>query len=106
MEHLAEVAMNHSHERDQQRMSRSLRTWRMRVFQLRGPEMQAHRFYERSQRLKLRVVFRIWRVKASLRNVAPNTPSVFFNTPDQAHTAPVIPSRSTRRLMWRSLNSQ
>jgi len=84
-----------------------LRAWRMRLFQLRGPTMQADLFKQRSERLKLRLILRIWREKTSAKKGLDeeNTISTLEDS-DKAHTAPVTPKRSTRRLLWRTLNSR
>lgn len=80
----------------------------MRLFQLRGPAMQADLFKQRSQRLKLRLLLRIWREKAVAKKASDvdTTTSSTIDTSDRAHTAPITPKRSTRRHLWRNLNSR
>jgi hypothetical protein len=87
-----------------------IRTWRMRIFQLRGAAMQAELFKQRSQRLKLRLMLRIWKGKskehgATDQEVDTTTLSQIGNS-DRAHTAPLTPKRSTRRYAWRNLHSR
>lgn len=85
-----------------------LRVWRMRYFQLRGAAMQADLFKQRSNRLKLRLVLRMWhhKVKAKTEENVDTTGLLAVESPDRAHTAPLTPGRSTRRLLWRTLNSR
>ena len=60
---LSDIADEFSANRDESNAAQFLRTWRMRIFQLRGPAMQAELFNQRSKRLKLRMIFRSWREK-------------------------------------------
>ena len=79
----------------------------MRLFQLRGPAMQADMFKHRSQRLKLRLILRIWREKTHTQKESDDTTkSSMIEGLDRAHTAPITPKRSTRRFLWRNLNSR
>ena len=70
--------------------------------------MQADFFKQRSQRLKLRLMLRIWRDKLRAKNASDvdSTKSSVVGDSDRAHTAPVTPRRSTRRYLWRNLNSR
>ena len=85
-----------------------LRAWRLRIFQLRSKSMQAELFKKRSERLKFRLFFKIWRDK--IRQVhttdIQGTRSSTIELSDRAHTAPITPQnyRSTRRYLWRNLN--
>ena len=76
----------------------------MRLFQLRGPAMQADMFKHRSQRLKLRLILRIWREKTHTQKELDDTTTIEGS--DRAHTAPITPKRSTRRYLWRNLHSR
>ena len=79
----------------------------MRLFQLRGPALQADMFKQRSQRLKLRLILRIWREKTHTQKESDDTRKIStIGGLDRAHTAPITPKRSTRRYLWRNLNSR
>ena len=69
--------------------------------------MQADMFKQRSQRLKLRLILRIWREKThSQKGSDDTTKTSTIGGSDRAHTAPITPERSTRRYLWRNLNSR
>lgn len=108
LNNLSDIADEYSMIRDESNAAQFLRTWRMRIFQLRGPAMQAELFNQRSKRLKVRLVFRSWREK--LKSKRPlqidMTEQSLTDRSDRAHTAPLTPNRSTRRHLWRTLNSR
>jgi len=95
-------------DQDEDMAKECLRIWRLRIFQLRGKTMQAELFQQRSARLKLRLVFRIWRdkLKAVHTTETQSTSVSTIELSDRAHTAPITPHRSTRRYLWRNLNSR
>jgi len=105
---LSDAAEDYVQNHTEVKAAQCLRTWRMRIFQLRGPAMQADLFNQRSKRLKLRLMFRIWREKLKSKDLSDNelSNSVSNGLPDRAHTAPLTPTRSTRRYLWRNLNSR
>jgi hypothetical protein len=79
----------------------------MRVFQFRGHNMQAEMFKQRSQKLQLRVMVRIWRDKVIVQRTESIDPArLIADGGDRAHTAPITPKRSTRKYLWRTLNSR
>jgi hypothetical protein len=105
---LSNVSEDYALSRTELNATQYLRTWRMRIFQLRGLAMQAELFSQRSERLKSRLLFRIWMKKLKSKDLSDNEPSssVRNGTSDRAHTAPLTPKRSTRRNLWRNLNSR
>ena len=105
---LSDIADEFSANRDESNAAQFLRTWRMRIFQLRGPAMQAELFNQRSKRLKLRMIFRSWREKLNSKMPLDSdmTERSLTNRSDRPHTAPLTPNRSTRRYLWRTLNSR
>jgi len=103
------LAHGYMEDRNHLTLMQHLRVWRMRVLQLKGPQMQAHLFLQRSQRLKIRFILRAWRERLKLKRVTLEDNFALSGThehPDRAHTAPITPTRSTRRLLWRNLNSR
>jgi hypothetical protein len=108
LNYLSDIADEYSTHRDESNSAQFLRTWRMRIFQLRGPAMQAELFNQRSKRLKLRLILRSWREKLRLKTAVDSdmTEQSLTDRSDRAHTAPITPNRSTRRHLWRTLNSR
>jgi hypothetical protein len=104
---LSEMSESYLLARDRSIAVEQLRTWRMRVFQLRGPSMQADLFKQRSQRLKLRLMLRIWKDRLKSKSADNDTDSLSsLAASDRAHTAPITPRRSTRRYLWRNTYSR
>ena len=69
--------------------------------------MQAAMFKQRSQKFKLRVMLRIWRDKVIVQRTEAIDPTRLTAVGgDRAHTAPITPIRSTRKYLWRNLNSR
>lgn len=99
---LQDVAGDHLFLRNHVLLAQHLRAWRMRLLQLKGPQMQALLFIQRSQRLQLRLMLRLWKNKLRIKREIQDS-SVLS---DRAHTAPITPTRSTRRLIWGSLHSR
>lgn len=108
LNNLSDIADEFSANHDESNATQFLRTWRMRIFQLRGPAMQAELFNQRSKRLKLRLIFRSWRekLKSKMPHNSDMTERSLSDRSDRAHTAPLTPDRSTRRYLWRTLNSR
>jgi Sfi1 spindle body protein len=105
---LEDMLDDYAMARNEDTATQHLRVWRMRLFQLRGPAMQADLFNKRSQHLKLRLLLRIWREKERARKTSSTDLTIPMTTEasDRAHTAPITPNRSTRRYLWRHLNSR
>jgi len=108
VDELSEILDDFLLDQDEDMTKEYLRIWRLRIFQLRGKTMQAELFQQRSGRLKLRLIFRIWRdkVRAVHTTDIQSTRSSTIELSDRAHTAPITPHRSTRRYLWRNLNSR
>lgn len=70
--------------------------------------MQADLFANRSQRLKLRLVFRIWREKTIAKMAVRDDRTIERTSDnlDKARTARIIPNRPTGRYIWRNLRNR
>jgi hypothetical protein len=66
---------------------------------------QADLFNQRSRRLKMRLVLRMWKEKVAARKIIDDSlSSSVLEDSIRAHTAPITP-RPTRRHLWRNINS-
>lgn len=100
MDELSDVLDDYLLLRAENALSKHLRVWRMRIFQLRGPGMQADLFSQRSQRLKLRLVLRIWKDKAVARKDPDDSiNSLVSDNSMRAHTAQFTLRRPSRKHM-------
>jgi hypothetical protein len=105
---LEDISEDYISVRNRNVAAQHLRSWRMHIFQLRGPAMQSDLFRQRSERLKLRLMLRLWRQKLKAKHMPDmdsNEMTTIENT-DRAHTAPITPRRSTRRYAWRNTYSR